>query len=110
MRALIKPGPGPGLELVERPKPDVGPADVLIAVKRAAICGTDLHIFDWDDWAACISALGSLGLHGIEAPASATTRKILHQHGQVLDLPSPPLFRALSVSLPANEAAKLAWG
>ena len=52
MRALIKPGPGPGLELVEQAAPDVGPVDVLIAVKRAAICGTDLHIFDWDDWAA----------------------------------------------------------
>lgn len=52
MRALIKPGPGPGLELVKQAVPDVGPVDVLIAVKRAAICGTDLHIFDWDDWAA----------------------------------------------------------
>ena len=52
MRALIKSGPGPGLELVERPAPVVGPNDVAIAVKRAAICGTDLHIFDWDDWAA----------------------------------------------------------
>ena len=52
MRALIKSGPGPGLELVERPAPAVGPSDVAIAVKRAAICGTDLHIFDWDDWAA----------------------------------------------------------
>ncbi|WP_419908564.1 L-threonine 3-dehydrogenase [Candidatus Poriferisodalis sp.] len=52
MRALIKSGPGLGLELVERPAPVVGPNDVAIAVKRAAICGTDLHIFDWDDWAA----------------------------------------------------------
>lgn len=52
MRALVKPGPGPGLELVEVPDPVAGPEDVIIEVRRMAICGTDLHIADWDDWAA----------------------------------------------------------
>ena len=33
------------------PKPECGPDDVLIRVKRTAICGTDLHIWKWDDWA-----------------------------------------------------------
>lgn len=38
--------------LEERPRPAVGPSDVLVQVTHAAICGTDLHIFNWDDWAA----------------------------------------------------------
>ena len=52
MKALVKPEPGPGLELTEVPEPEVGHDEVLIAVDRMAICGTDLHIDDWDDWAA----------------------------------------------------------
>jgi len=52
MRALVKTAPGPGLELVEVARPELGPDEVLIAVARMAICGTDLHIHDWDDWAA----------------------------------------------------------
>jgi threonine 3-dehydrogenase len=52
MRALVKQQAGPGLELVERPEPDVGPGDVLIRVERAGLCGTDLHLEQWDDWAA----------------------------------------------------------
>ena len=52
MRALVKPAPGPGLELAEVARPELEPDEVLIAVERMAICGTDLHIHDWDDWAA----------------------------------------------------------
>ena len=52
MKALYKPAPRAGLELVDRPEPDPGPADVKIQVLRTGICGTDLHIEKWDDWAA----------------------------------------------------------
>jgi threonine 3-dehydrogenase len=52
MRALVKAAPGPGLELREVPTPTIGPSDVLIRVTHAAICGTDLHIEEWDEWAA----------------------------------------------------------
>jgi threonine 3-dehydrogenase len=52
MLALVKARPGPGLELLEVDRPAVGPDDVLVEVRRMAICGTDLHIDDWDDWAA----------------------------------------------------------
>ena len=52
MKALLKPAPGPGFEWVERPEPRIGPADVKIRVLRTGICGTDLHILGWDDWAA----------------------------------------------------------
>jgi len=52
MRALAKTRPGPGAELVERPAPEPGPGEVLLRVDAASICGTDLHLFTWDDWAA----------------------------------------------------------
>lgn len=52
MRALVKPGPQPGLVMRDEPKPTMGPRDVLIRVKYTSICGTDLHIRAWDPWAA----------------------------------------------------------
>ena len=52
MLALVKTAPAPGLELREVPQPTPGINDVLIRVRRTGICGTDLHIHDWDDWAA----------------------------------------------------------
>lgn len=52
MQALVKPRAAPGLELSDVPMPTVGPDDVLIAVHRMSICGTDLHIYDWNEWAA----------------------------------------------------------
>ena len=52
MRALAKVRPGPGVEIVERPAPQPGLGEVLLRVDAASICGTDLHLFEWDDWAA----------------------------------------------------------
>lgn len=52
MRALVKPGPGPGLELMDVPEPYPGDDEVKIRVLRAGLCGTDLHLHGWDDWAA----------------------------------------------------------
>lgn len=52
MRALVKPTPGPGLVLADVPLPAPGVNDVLIRITHAAICGTDLHIYNWDEWAA----------------------------------------------------------
>ena len=52
VKALFKAAPGPGFELTDRPEPDPGPADVKIRVLRTGLCGTDLHIEHWDDWAA----------------------------------------------------------
>ncbi|MGH2429886.1 MAG: L-threonine 3-dehydrogenase [Candidatus Limnocylindria bacterium] len=52
MRALAKTRPGPGAELVERPVPTPGAGEVLLHVEAASICGTDHHLFAWDDWAA----------------------------------------------------------
>src|SRR5438045_6562706 len=51
MKALVKKYSKPGLWLDDVPEPDVNINDVLIRVERTGICGTDLHIFKWDDWA-----------------------------------------------------------
>ena len=52
MAALEKSRPEPGLWRVDAPVPEIGPDDVLIRVKKTGICGTDIHIWNWDDWAA----------------------------------------------------------
>ncbi len=52
MRALVKPHEGPGLELREVPEPTPQLGEVKIKVMRAGLCGTDLHIQSWDDFAA----------------------------------------------------------
>lgn len=52
MRALVKTTAGPGLELVDVPEPVCGDRDVKVRVLRAGLCGTDLHLLAWDDWAA----------------------------------------------------------
>lgn len=53
MKALVKAHKGPGLELQEIPKPTCKDSnDVLIKIRKTAICGTDLHIDKWDDWAS----------------------------------------------------------
>ncbi|WP_182354178.1 L-threonine 3-dehydrogenase [Flaviflexus huanghaiensis] len=52
MRALIKPAKGPGLELINVPEPSPGAGEVKIKVHWAGLCGTDLHIRSWDDFAA----------------------------------------------------------
>lgn len=51
MKALVKSKPEAGIWMEEVPSPTVGPNDVLIKIKKTAICGTDIHIYNWDDWA-----------------------------------------------------------
>ncbi|HYA73017.1 MAG TPA: L-threonine 3-dehydrogenase [Roseiarcus sp.] len=51
MKALVKEKPEPGLWLREQPRPQIGPDDVLVKVHKTGICGTDVHIFNWDEWA-----------------------------------------------------------
>jgi len=51
MKALVKDKPEKGIWMADVPKPKVGPNDVLIKIKKTAICGTDIHIYNWDEWA-----------------------------------------------------------
>jgi threonine 3-dehydrogenase len=51
MQALVKPAAAPGVEMREVPVPKIGVRDVLVRVDTASVCGTDLHIYNWDQWA-----------------------------------------------------------
>jgi threonine 3-dehydrogenase len=50
MKSLVKRERRPGLWMEEVPVPEIGPNDVLIRIRKTAICGTDLHIYNWDEW------------------------------------------------------------
>jgi len=50
MKALVKKFPEPGMWMDEVPVPSIGANDVLIRIKKTAICGTDVHIYNWDEW------------------------------------------------------------
>ena len=52
MKALVKTRAQVGFELMDIPIPEPGPDDVRIHILKSSICGTDLHIYDWDDWAS----------------------------------------------------------
>jgi threonine 3-dehydrogenase len=63
MKALVKAKPEVGLWMQERAVPEIGPEDVLIRVKKTGICGTDIHIWNWDDWAARTVPVGLVTGH-----------------------------------------------
>src|SRR5512132_125888 len=50
MKALVKRKAEPGLWLEDVPVPEIGDEDVLIRVRKTSICGTDVHIYNWDAW------------------------------------------------------------
>ncbi|MGH7742732.1 MAG: L-threonine 3-dehydrogenase, partial [Candidatus Eiseniibacteriota bacterium] len=50
MKAVVKTASGPGAQIREVPVPTCGPGELLLRVLRAGVCGTDLHIFEWDRW------------------------------------------------------------
>jgi len=52
MKAIVKAEPKPGAQLKDVPVPEIGSRDVLVRVRAASICGTDLHIYRWDRWSA----------------------------------------------------------
>ncbi|WP_198671053.1 L-threonine 3-dehydrogenase [Oceanibium sediminis] len=58
MRALVKSRPEEGLWMEDVPVPEPGPDEVLIKIRKTAICGTDVHIWAWDDWSAATVPLG----------------------------------------------------
>ncbi len=50
MKALVKAKAEPGIWLEDVARPEIGPNDVLVRIRKTAICGTDVHIFNWDEW------------------------------------------------------------
>src|SRR5213078_3968862 len=84
MPAIVKAKAEPGLWLEQVPVPNVGPDDVLIRTKKASICGTDIHIYNWDAWAQKTipvpMTIGHEFVGEIVSPVaviSAPTRKVL---------------------------------
>ena len=63
MKALVKAQPQQGLWMQERSIPEIGAEDVLIRIKKTGICGTDIHIWNWDEWAARTVPLGLITGH-----------------------------------------------
>ncbi len=63
MKALAKVKPEVGLWMENRPVPEIGPDDVLIRIKKTGICGTDIHIWNWDEWAAKTVPVGLVTGH-----------------------------------------------
>ena len=63
MSCLVKAEPRQGLWHRRAPVPEIGPDDVLIRVTKTGICGTDMHIWNWDDWAAKTVPLGLITGH-----------------------------------------------
>jgi threonine 3-dehydrogenase len=63
MRALVKAKAEIGLWAEERAVPEIGPEDVLIKVNKTGICGTDIHIWNWDEWAARTVPVGLVTGH-----------------------------------------------
>lgn len=51
MKALCKKEAKPGIWMIDAPVPEIGPHDVLVKIRKTAICGTDIHIYNWDQWA-----------------------------------------------------------
>ncbi len=51
MKALVKLKPEPGIWMADIPRPEPGHNDILIKIRKTAICGTDVHIYNWDEWA-----------------------------------------------------------
>lgn len=63
MKALVKSRSEPGLWMEERPVPAIWPEDVLIKINKTGICGTDIHIWNWDDWAQRTVPVGLITGH-----------------------------------------------
>ena len=63
MKALVKREDAVGLWMEDRPVPEIGPEDVLIRIAKTGICGTDVHIWNWDDWARRTVPVGLIAGH-----------------------------------------------
>ncbi len=71
MRGLVKGAASSGLEMAEVSEPELGPNDVFVDIAYTSICGTDLHIYDWDEWAAATVPVGMVVGHEFSGVVSA---------------------------------------
>ena len=76
MTALVKSAAAPGLWMKHRPVPEIGPDDVLIRIRKTGICGTDVHIWNWDDWAQRTVPVGLITGHEFAGEIVEVGRKV----------------------------------
>jgi threonine 3-dehydrogenase len=76
MKALVKSKAEQGLWMEDRPVPDLGPEDVLIRIRKTGICGTDVHIWNWDDWARATVPVGLVTGHEFAGEIVALGRDV----------------------------------
>jgi threonine 3-dehydrogenase len=76
MKALVKAKADIGLWMEDRPVPEFGPDDVLIKVHKTGICGTDVHIWNWDDWARRTVPVGLVTGHEFAGEIVAVGRDV----------------------------------
>ncbi len=93
MRAVVKASAAPGLVVTDVDRPSCGPHDVLIKVHHAGVCGTDLHIADWDEWAqgrihppviVGHEFAGEIVEVGDEVPSSLKTGELVTAEGHIV--------------------------
>ena len=78
MQALVKAHPREGLWMRDVPVPDPGPDQVLVKVRQTGICGTDLHIWNWDEWARSTIAVPTTIGHEFVGEIVAHGRNVRH--------------------------------
>lgn len=78
MKAIVKTSPGRGFELLDVAKPVPGPHDALIRVSAVGICGTDVHIHEWDAWSAARMKLPVVGGHEFVGVVEAVGPDVAH--------------------------------
>ena len=78
MRVLAKLKPEKGLWMTEKDIPEIGINDVLIKIKKTAICGTDLHIFKWDEWSQSTISIGQTVGHEYVGTVAAMGEGVKH--------------------------------
>ena len=80
MRALVKARAERGIWMQDVPAPEIGPTDVLVKVKKTAICGTDVHIYNWDEWAQRTVPVPLVTGHEYAGEIAAVGAEVRHLH------------------------------
>ena len=80
MRALVKARAERGIWMQDVPAPEIGPTDVLVKVKKTGICGTDVHIYNWDEWAQRTVPVPLVTGHEYAGEIAAVGAEVRHLH------------------------------
>jgi len=78
VKAIVKSAPRKGFDFLEVPEPKIGPHDALIEVRAVGICGTDVHIYNWDEWSRSRVRPPLVGGHEFVGVVAAVGRDVRH--------------------------------